>query len=226
MRKSWFGRTAQMIRMGVPHPFEDIEFFDPIEPPPPYVALDHVRHARENGCNKTRSPYWRPVFAEGDQAVTCNDCQRSVWKAEQPNKRRIKRGPQASPKVSRRGKLMPQDIRAGDVMACVDDSPCTCCGIKTLIRAGRLYRVEGIYPWRGLLYLELLGVGATGSHVRGENSARFRKLNDEPDNIELIERIKRRAPVRIPDLPRVTTEVRKLDPAVWGADAIAEGDSR
>lgn len=118
---------------------------------------------------------------------------------------------------------MPQDIRAGDVVVCVDDSPC------------RLPRIAGLpfpYPrgsvWR-VLQAKAARSGRVGLILRGGpkpyvagsvgwHDERFRKLNDEPDNIELVERIKR--PVRIPDLPRVTTEVRKLNPDIWGEEEL------
>lgn len=94
------------------------------------------------------------------------------------------------------------DIQAGDVVVCVDDSPCKSEGIEGLpwpMRSGSIWRVSRI---------GLTNRGQPGFRLHGEPqfypgkrwwviSPRFRKLNDEPDNAELIERIRACKPIRI-----------------------------
>jgi len=73
----------------------------------------------------------------------------------------------------------------GDVVVCVDDSPCRCCGNPISVRVGPYYRVErlGVNPGpRGPFRLLILsGVPASPRHSRGVNANRFRKIDDEVD---------------------------------------------
>lgn len=94
---------------------------------------------------------------------------------------------------------MSEDWKAGDIAVCVDARPCTHCGEPAQVSVGRAYRVEGTHPFGGKLYLHLFGVGSTRLHVRGENSVRFRKLNDGDGDAEALERILkcRSTPARI-----------------------------
>jgi hypothetical protein len=79
-------------------------------------------------------------------------------------------------------------IGIGDVVVCVDDSPCKCCGAPTQVVRGRTYQVTdirvGINPARSLpiVSLYLVGVRARGKHAGwGINSERFRKVQKADD---------------------------------------------
>lgn len=77
---------------------------------------------------------------------------------------------------------MSDHFKAGDVVACVDDTPCRCgrCpGVRFPTRRGGIYRVEAVDPprFRGDIWgLVLVGVVANGVHNRAINIARFRHL--------------------------------------------------
>jgi hypothetical protein len=99
---------------------------------------------------------------------------------------------------------MSEDIRAGDVVVCVDASECGDRGTPNsgLLVDGGFYRVSCLgFPvaWApegdiccGLILAGIRSVNPDGSF----HPDRFRKLNDEPDNAELIERIRRCRPVK------------------------------
>lgn len=116
------------------------------------------------------------------------------------------------------------DFNVGDVVVCVDAAPCRNPEASPTINLTlhRAYRVSFIRPsFEASGDYHILvdgerphGVSRYGS--LGWDSARFRKLNDGDDDAELIARIKNCRPT-IPELPRVTTEVVRLNPEVWGA---------
>jgi hypothetical protein len=87
------------------------------------------------------------------------------------------------------------DIQAGDVVICVDARPGPIPNSLDL-RHGCLYRVRrtsrGHSGKRILFLCEQRADDFTGFYP-----ARFRKLNDEPDNAELIERIRKCRPMKI-----------------------------
>jgi hypothetical protein len=77
------------------------------------------------------------------------------------------------------------DFAPGDVVVCVDDSPCRCCGDDIAIRLGTSYRVARAYvglnrpTGKRFLSLRLVGVDNSSPHhwqERGINAARFRKI--------------------------------------------------
>lgn len=98
---------------------------------------------------------------------------------------------------------MSEDWKAGDIAACVDDRP----GeppIPCRVKRGRLYRVSGVLRRsdpHSLFGEDGGGLALAGVHPEcGRKyfaAKRFRKLNDEPDDIELIERIKASKPVSV-----------------------------
>lgn len=94
------------------------------------------------------------------------------------------------------------DIGPGDVVVCVDAStPPKNTGfppIGTLLSERAIYRVT-----EALNYVSAYdGIPATSVRIPDYprwwfESWRFRKLNDEPDDVELVERIKACKPIRI-----------------------------
>jgi hypothetical protein len=71
------------------------------------------------------------------------------------------------------------DFAPGDVVVCVEDRPCDCCGLKMAnIRRRDLYRVEREMPRIGGpgRALVLSGVPAEPGHPRGYFAPRFRKV--------------------------------------------------
>ena len=95
---------------------------------------------------------------------------------------------------------MSEDIGAGDVVVCVDGSASPEPYVGEHVVEGTYYRVLGLTEGR---------LSGTSEHVAGllifaDDKAnrigwritRFRKLNDEPDNAELIERIRKCRPVK------------------------------
>jgi len=80
---------------------------------------------------------------------------------------------------------MSDDIRPGDVVVCIDESPCGCCGAYYPdLAIGRLFRVTGTKPLMnyrtglnvtGLLWPDQPRVG-DHPEMAGRNPARFRKL--------------------------------------------------
>lgn len=115
---------------------------------------------------------------------------------------------------------MSADIKPGDLVICVDTGPFNC-GVTRhtgkSLRKGRVYRVAALSNSRpdsaghvcGCPDL-VMSCGVFGLEFR------FRRLNDGDDDAELIARIKNCRPT-LPELPRVTTEVVRLNPEVWGA---------
>lgn len=86
---------------------------------------------------------------------------------------------------------MSQDIKPGDLVVCVDDAPCYGCGARPDFKENGVYRV---------VRTDGVRIGVEGRIHAWHPDAfahRFRKLNDEPDNAELIERIKACRPVRV-----------------------------
>ena len=76
----------------------------------------------------------------------------------------------------------------GDLVVCVDDSPCTCCGASAPVRLGAIYCVEGFEKAHGVVGYVLVGVpkldGAMHFGFRGINVERFRKIRpDEQSGI-------------------------------------------
>lgn len=98
---------------------------------------------------------------------------------------------------------MSSDIQPGDVVVCVDARPHPSFGGSGL-REGCHYRVTAVggagwsdaFPDRRSPGLKIAGVqsGSPNGYFSGR---RFRKLNDEPDNAELIERIRACKPVKV-----------------------------
>jgi len=96
------------------------------------------------------------------------------------------------------------DFKPGDVVVCVDDTPHpewvrylndSMYTARYGIRKGMLYRVVGTGLDDGEVMLSLDGIA---SPAGAWPSWRFRKLNDEPDDIALIERIKACKPIKVP----------------------------
>lgn len=91
------------------------------------------------------------------------------------------------------------NIQPGDVVMCVDDrSPNSIVPDRPVLRRGHLYRVakitHGDKTGKPMLGLDEHAIG-NGLHWCWY-ADRFRKINDEPDDIALIARIKLCRPVR------------------------------
>lgn len=95
---------------------------------------------------------------------------------------------------------MSSDIQPGDVVVCVDAGPSplrySYPQDAGRLRAGRHYRVTGLRHHNRR-------PGATLAEVAADNPFgfyidRFRKLNDESDNAELIAKIRACKPIRTP----------------------------
>jgi hypothetical protein len=77
-------------------------------------------------------------------------------------------------------------FKPGDVVCCVDDSPCRCCGAPLPVSKGGVYRVAELQgpahnhvlgSWITALVLRGVPVAQTMPHTGwGVNSARFRHL--------------------------------------------------
>jgi hypothetical protein len=92
------------------------------------------------------------------------------------------------------------DIQPGDVVVCVDDRVSPGSPVVN-VRKGRIYRVSALGPTlphdmyghaRSVFLVAVVARAPTGAFAE----PRFRKLNDEPDNAELIERIKSCRPMK------------------------------
>ena len=91
---------------------------------------------------------------------------------------------------------MSEDWKAGDLAVCVDNGPHhstlnSAANLSHLLVIGRAYRVQAVFV--GPYSRETcLSVGVPVTTLDGGVGAwRFRKLNDEPDDIALIERIRK-----------------------------------
>lgn len=81
------------------------------------------------------------------------------------------------------------DIRAGDVVVCVDDGPCRCCGLDIGIPLRAVRRVRwakwdvNVPTGIRVLAIGVDGLRDIGAHRarRGVNSARFRKIKPADD---------------------------------------------
>lgn len=93
-------------------------------------------------------------------------------------------------------------IGVGDLVVCVDDSPCKCCGGRPPYALRAHYRVTGFYPGneKFLVFAQVNPewLSPECRQHQGHNPARFRPLNDSNDDAELIERIKSCKPVEVP----------------------------
>jgi hypothetical protein len=89
-------------------------------------------------------------------------------------------------------------IGPGDLVVCVYTGQLVYGPRVRNIRKGATYRVSTTFtdPMDGGLVLRLVGVCANDTRLRGYCHTRFRKLNDEPDNAELIADIKRCRPMK------------------------------
>jgi len=93
---------------------------------------------------------------------------------------------------------MSDDIKAGDLVVCVDVGPHPRTGeaLRAPLKLNAIYRVATVGVSRlGLSIVTLTTVALSPGKI-GILTSRFRRLNDKPDDIALIERIKR--PVREP----------------------------
>lgn len=93
---------------------------------------------------------------------------------------------------------MSSDIQPGDLVVCVDvpDWPFSPAGIGV----GRTYRVAETFLGMNARYERAMGltlVGFDHSPMHGIQASHFRKLNDEPDNAELVERIRKCRPIKV-----------------------------
>mgnify|MGYP006935482359 CR=1 FL=1 len=113
------------------------------------------------------------------------------------------------------------DIQPGDVVVCVDDRPGSP-PIDPGVRLSRTYRVTAVTHLSAPH--TLFGEDGGGLALEGVRppddrqffaAARFRKLNDEADDADLIARIRACKPTRIPTLHPIQTLPVKLDPGVW-----------
>lgn len=89
------------------------------------------------------------------------------------------------------------DIQPGDVVVCVDASPCGCCGNVFNVRVGGAYRIAKLWHLSDRLNVSLANHNHGAAHI-SLPATRFRRLNDEPDDIALIRKIKARKPARQP----------------------------
>ncbi len=81
---------------------------------------------------------------------------------------------------------MSAPFKVGDVVVGMDDSPCPCCGAKTPITPGGIYRVIGFREGANhrlcvrIVTAFLQAVPVVGGHEGwGINVARLRKIDDE-----------------------------------------------
>lgn len=78
---------------------------------------------------------------------------------------------------------MSAPFKSGDVVVCVDDRGCRCCGDPVPVSKGAIYRVvdlwlsktDGQERWA----VVLANVPLPQTHAPGINAARFRKIDDE-----------------------------------------------
>lgn len=90
------------------------------------------------------------------------------------------------------------DFKPGDLVVCVDARPHCRDPLAPGLHRGRCYRVYDIdreIPSQVWL-VEHVGMKARDGRQYSFNRDRFRKLNDEADDAELIERIRKCKPVR------------------------------
>lgn len=90
-----------------------------------------------------------------------------------------------------------KDIGPGDVVVCVNDDPCSTpgCGENYGVAKGKTYRVATTHPVDNWTGLTLVGVDIGRMHLSIPHW-KFRKLNDEPDNAELITKIRACKPIK------------------------------
>jgi hypothetical protein len=105
------------------------------------------------------------------------------------------------------------DIRAGDLVVCVDGRLHPASHKMELVE-GRHYRVRFVdpvsrpHPVFGMDDGELRLQGVAPDVRSGFAACRFRKLNDEADDLALIEMIKGRRPVETAEPTREPAQVR------------------
>jgi hypothetical protein len=93
-------------------------------------------------------------------------------------------------------------IGPGDLVVCVDASPCKCCGINNpSLQIRKVYRVLRITQCRWFDGTAGIALGLAGhrpllGHQAAVNAERFRKLNDGEEDQDLIAKIKACKPVR------------------------------
>lgn len=123
---------------------------------------------------------------------------------------------------------MSEDWKVGDIAVRLSENCCPGHDLETqtpLVVPGRHYRVVGTRPGPFGPPPECIGTALylAGISVSvGFCSLGFRRLNDEPEDAELIEWIKKCRPAKLPALQPIMATPVRLSEEVWSPEAWAE----